>query len=128
MDLNYVLLNINTAALVEVAGHHTMELLTSPQQRLPELRIVTRSVQDLPILECPYVTFSTCLVDPGIISQLGNRMSQGVIERDVLMQGGSAGCATEGGDEASPQQTALGHRDSEGDQGHGPDAAQSLCR
>lgn len=41
-DLNYVLVHINTAALVEVAGRHTMELLTSPQQRLPELRIVTR--------------------------------------------------------------------------------------
>ncbi|KAK9909002.1 hypothetical protein WJX75_005921 [Coccomyxa subellipsoidea] len=43
MDLNYVLLNINTAALVEVSGRHTMEMLTSPQQRLPELRIVTRA-------------------------------------------------------------------------------------
>jgi hypothetical protein len=42
MDLNYVLLNVNTAALVEVSGRHTMEMLTSPQQRLPELRIVTR--------------------------------------------------------------------------------------
>ncbi|BDA41955.1 hypothetical protein COCOBI_02-7530 [Coccomyxa sp. Obi] len=43
MDLNYVLLNVNTAALVEVSGRHTMEMLTSPQQRLPELRIVTRA-------------------------------------------------------------------------------------
>ena len=41
-DLNYVLVHINTAALFEVAGRHTMELLTSPQQRLPDLTTLTR--------------------------------------------------------------------------------------
>ena len=39
-DLNYVLVHINTAALVEVAGRVTMDMLT--QQRLPQLRIITR--------------------------------------------------------------------------------------
>ena len=41
-DLNYVLVHINTAALFEVAGQHTMEMLTSPQQRLPEITTLTR--------------------------------------------------------------------------------------
>jgi hypothetical protein len=44
-DLNYVLVHINTAALVEVAGRHTMDALT--QQRLPQLRIVTRCARSL---------------------------------------------------------------------------------
>ena len=42
LDLNYVLVHINTAALFEVAGQHTMEMLMSPQQRLPEITTLTR--------------------------------------------------------------------------------------
>ena len=42
LDLNYVLVHINTAALFEVAGQHTMEMLMSPQHRLPEISTLTR--------------------------------------------------------------------------------------
>lgn len=42
LDLNYVLVHINTAALFEVAGQHTMEMLMSPQHRLPEITTLSR--------------------------------------------------------------------------------------
>ncbi len=42
LDLNYVLVHINTAALFEVAGQHTMEMLMSPQHRLPEVTTLSR--------------------------------------------------------------------------------------
>ena len=42
VDLNYVLVHINTAALFEVAGQHTMEILMSPQQRLPQTTTLSR--------------------------------------------------------------------------------------
>ena len=42
VDLNYVLVHINTAALFEVAGQHTMETLMSPQQRLPQITTLSR--------------------------------------------------------------------------------------
>lgn len=41
-DLNYVLVHINTAALFEVAGPLTMDMLTSPRQRLPEITTLSR--------------------------------------------------------------------------------------
>lgn len=100
-DLNYVLLNITTAALVEVAGHHTMEMLTSPQQRLPELRVVTR-----------------CALDISALLGSARFRHHSFDAMFCCLQGGTLGCASKGGNEASAEQAALGDRDFEGHQGH----------
>ena len=41
-ELNFILARVNGAALVEVAGAPTMDLLASSRQRLPELTIMSR--------------------------------------------------------------------------------------
>lgn len=43
-ELNFILLNVNCAALAEVVSRVTMEMLTCPDQRLPELQVLTRLV------------------------------------------------------------------------------------
>lgn len=44
-ELNFILLNVNCAALAEVVSRVTMDMLTGsgPGQRLPELQVLTRS-------------------------------------------------------------------------------------
>ena len=43
-ELNFILLNVNCAALAEVVSQVTMEMLTGPDKRLPELQVLTRLV------------------------------------------------------------------------------------
>lgn len=42
-EVNFILLNINCAAFVEVCGPNTLDMLTEPEQRLPELTVLARS-------------------------------------------------------------------------------------
>ncbi|KAL3156916.1 hypothetical protein ABBQ38_001178 [Trebouxia sp. C0009 RCD-2024] len=42
-ELNFILLNVNCAALAEVVSQITMEMLTGPDQRLPELQVLARA-------------------------------------------------------------------------------------
>lgn len=46
-ELNFILLNVNCAALAEVVSQITMEMLTGPDQRLPELQVLARLVSTL---------------------------------------------------------------------------------
>lgn len=41
-ELNFILLNVNCAALAEVVSRITMDMLTGSEQRLPELQVLTR--------------------------------------------------------------------------------------
>ena len=43
-EVNFILLNINCAAFVEVCGPSTLDMLTEPEQRLAELTVLARSV------------------------------------------------------------------------------------
>ena len=53
-ELNFILLNVNCAALAEVVSRVTMDMLTgsAPGQRLPELQALTRSAPPCCHLDC----------------------------------------------------------------------------
>ena len=51
-EVNFILLNINCAAFVEVCGPSTLDMLTEPEQRLPELTVLARSVSSTNMNAC----------------------------------------------------------------------------